>query len=88
MFLYSVLGSFLGQLAVIYVPPLQKIFQTENLGVLGKLQNTYLSSSQLLQKAGGIAELLRDSSREIAGGSNQAVARIPKYREAVTQKCL
>ncbi|XP_010716403.1 calcium-transporting ATPase type 2C member 2 isoform X3 [Meleagris gallopavo] len=34
MFLYSVLGSFLGQLAVIYVPPLQKIFQTENLGVL------------------------------------------------------
>lgn len=38
MFLYSVLGSFLGQLAVIYVPPLQKIFQTENLGVLGKLQ--------------------------------------------------
>jgi len=39
MFLYSVLGSFLGQLAVIYVPPLQKIFQTENLGVLGKLQN-------------------------------------------------
>uniref|UniRef100_A0A8C9FSD0 Cation-transporting P-type ATPase C-terminal domain-containing protein n=1 Tax=Pavo cristatus TaxID=9049 RepID=A0A8C9FSD0_PAVCR len=40
MFLYSVLGSFLGQLAVIYVPPLQKIFQTENLGVLGKLQST------------------------------------------------
>uniref|UniRef100_A0A8C0IIV6 Calcium-transporting ATPase n=1 Tax=Bubo bubo TaxID=30461 RepID=A0A8C0IIV6_BUBBB len=39
MFLYSVLGSFLGQLAVIYVPPLQKIFQTENLGVLGKLQH-------------------------------------------------
>lgn len=56
--------------------------------MLGKLQNTYLSSSQLLQKAGGIAELLRDSSREIAGGSNQAVARIPKHREAVTQKCL
>uniref|UniRef100_A0A8C4K1M2 Calcium-transporting ATPase n=1 Tax=Dromaius novaehollandiae TaxID=8790 RepID=A0A8C4K1M2_DRONO len=40
MFLYSVLGSFLGQLAVIYVPPLQKIFQTENLAVLGKLQNS------------------------------------------------
>lgn len=48
MFLYSVLGSFLGQLAVIYVPPLQKIFQTENLGVLGKLQNAYMSSSKLL----------------------------------------
>lgn len=36
MFLYSVLGSILGQLAVIYIPPLQKIFQTENLGVLGE----------------------------------------------------
>lgn len=36
MFLYSVLGSLLGQLAVIYVPPLQKVFQTENLGALGE----------------------------------------------------
>uniref|UniRef100_A0A8C8RZA8 Calcium-transporting ATPase n=1 Tax=Pelusios castaneus TaxID=367368 RepID=A0A8C8RZA8_9SAUR len=35
MFLYSVLGSLLGQMAVIYIPPLQKIFQTENLGALG-----------------------------------------------------
>ncbi|KAM9268853.1 calcium-transporting ATPase type 2C member 2 [Cariama cristata] len=45
MFLYSVLGSFLGQLAVIYVPPLQKIFQTENLGVLDLLFLTVLASS-------------------------------------------
>ncbi|NXW45294.1 AT2C2 ATPase, partial [Nyctiprogne leucopyga] len=45
MFLYSVLGSFLGQLAVIYVPPLQKIFQTENLGVLDLLFLTGLASS-------------------------------------------
>nr|XP_013001287.1 calcium-transporting ATPase type 2C member 2 isoform X3 [Cavia porcellus] len=36
MFLYSVLGSLLGQLAVIYAPPLQKVFQTENLGALGE----------------------------------------------------
>uniref|UniRef100_A0A8C8S124 Calcium-transporting ATPase n=1 Tax=Pelusios castaneus TaxID=367368 RepID=A0A8C8S124_9SAUR len=36
MFLYSVLGSLLGQMAVIYIPPLQKIFQTENLGALEK----------------------------------------------------
>lgn len=36
MFLYSVLGSILGQLAVIYIPPLQKVFQTENLGALGE----------------------------------------------------
>ncbi|XP_032342774.1 calcium-transporting ATPase type 2C member 2 isoform X4 [Camelus ferus] len=33
-FLYSVLGSILGQMAVIYMPPLQKVFQTENLGAL------------------------------------------------------
>ncbi|KFQ50001.1 Calcium-transporting ATPase type 2C member 2, partial [Nestor notabilis] len=45
MFLYSVLGSFLGQLAVIYIPPLQKIFQTENLGVLDLLFLTILASS-------------------------------------------
>ncbi|NXG54750.1 AT2C2 ATPase, partial [Hemiprocne comata] len=45
MFLYSVLGSFLGQLAVIYIPPLQKIFQTENLGVLDLLFLTGLASS-------------------------------------------
>ncbi|XP_021264525.1 calcium-transporting ATPase type 2C member 2 isoform X2 [Numida meleagris] len=45
MFLYSVLGSFLGQLAVIYVPPLQRIFQTENLGVLDLLFLTGLASS-------------------------------------------
>ncbi|NXI90245.1 AT2C2 ATPase, partial [Psophia crepitans] len=45
MFLYSVLGSFLGQLAVIYVPPLQKIFQTENLRVLDLLFLTGLASS-------------------------------------------
>lgn len=36
MFLYSILGSILGQLAVIYIPPLQRVFQTENLGVLGE----------------------------------------------------
>lgn len=40
MFLYSVLGSILGQLAVIYVPPLQKVFQTENLGALGEWEGT------------------------------------------------
>ncbi|POI32947.1 hypothetical protein CIB84_003301, partial [Bambusicola thoracicus] len=45
MFLYSVLGSFLGQMAVIYVPPLQKIFQTENLGALDLLFLTGLASS-------------------------------------------
>ncbi|XP_054856214.1 calcium-transporting ATPase type 2C member 2 [Eublepharis macularius] len=45
MFLYSVLGSILGQMAVIYIPPLQKIFQTENLGALDLLFLTGLASS-------------------------------------------
>ncbi|XP_012661551.1 calcium-transporting ATPase type 2C member 2 [Otolemur garnettii] len=45
MFLYSVLGSVLGQLAVIYIPPLQKVFQTENLGALDLLSLTGLASS-------------------------------------------
>lgn len=45
MFLYSVLGSILGQLAVIYVPPLQRVFQTENLGALDLLLLTGLASS-------------------------------------------
>ncbi|XP_034973810.1 calcium-transporting ATPase type 2C member 2 [Zootoca vivipara] len=45
MFLYSVLGSILGQMAVIYIPPLQKIFQTENLGALDLLFLTALASS-------------------------------------------
>ncbi|XP_049720187.1 calcium-transporting ATPase type 2C member 2 [Elephas maximus indicus] len=54
MFLYSVLGSILGQLAVIYVPPLQKVFQTENLGVLDLLFLTSLASSVFI-----LSELLK-----------------------------
>ncbi|KAF2273962.1 calcium-transporting P [Westerdykella ornata] len=34
MFNYAVSGSLLGQLAVIYFPPLQRVFQTEALGLL------------------------------------------------------
>ncbi|KAM6223816.1 calcium-transporting ATPase type 2C member 2 [Rhynchocyon petersi] len=54
VFLYSVLGSLLGQLAVIYVPPLQKVFQTENLGALDLLFLTGLASSVF-----GLSELLK-----------------------------
>uniref|UniRef100_A0A8D1L4Y5 Calcium-transporting ATPase n=1 Tax=Sus scrofa TaxID=9823 RepID=A0A8D1L4Y5_PIG len=53
-FLYSVLGSILGQLAVIYVPPLQKVFQTENLGALDLLLLTGLASSVF-----AVSELLK-----------------------------
>ncbi|XP_007937398.1 calcium-transporting ATPase type 2C member 2 [Orycteropus afer afer] len=54
VFLYSVLGSVLGQLAVIYVPPLQRVFQTENLGVLDLLFLTGLASSVFV-----LSELLK-----------------------------
>ncbi|NXW88386.1 AT2C2 ATPase, partial [Alopecoenas beccarii] len=62
MFLYSVLGSFLGQLAVIYVPPLQKIFQTENLGVLDLLFLTGLASSVFI-----VSELVKLCEKRCCG---------------------
>ncbi|XP_017716287.1 PREDICTED: calcium-transporting ATPase type 2C member 2 isoform X1 [Rhinopithecus bieti] len=54
MFLYSILGSILGQLAVIYIPLLQRVFQTENLGVLDLLFLTGLASSVFM-----LSELLK-----------------------------
>ncbi|XP_075392863.1 calcium-transporting ATPase type 2C member 2 [Tenrec ecaudatus] len=53
-FLYSVLGSLLGQLAVIYLPPLQRVFQTEQLGALDLLFLTGLASSVFI-----LSELLK-----------------------------
>uniref|UniRef100_A0A8C2R6M1 Calcium-transporting ATPase n=1 Tax=Capra hircus TaxID=9925 RepID=A0A8C2R6M1_CAPHI len=47
-FLYSVLGSILGQLAVIYTPPLQRVFQTESLGALDLLLLTRLALSMFI----------------------------------------
>uniref|UniRef100_F6RX28 Calcium-transporting ATPase n=1 Tax=Callithrix jacchus TaxID=9483 RepID=F6RX28_CALJA len=54
MFLYSVLGSILGQLVVIYIPPLQRVFQTENLGALDLLFLIGLASSVFI-----LSELLK-----------------------------
>ncbi|KAM9048909.1 calcium-transporting ATPase type 2C member 2 isoform 1-T1 [Megaptera novaeangliae] len=51
-FLYSVLGSVLGQLAVIYLPPLQKVFQTENLGALGEWEGSPRTAAVLAARAG------------------------------------
>ena len=39
MFIYAVVGSIMGQMAVIYFPPLQRIFQTEALTFYGKFCN-------------------------------------------------
>ncbi|XP_068002473.1 calcium-transporting ATPase type 2C member 1 isoform X1 [Melanerpes formicivorus] len=45
MFCYAVLGSIMGQLLVVYFPPLQKVFQTESLSVLDLLFLLGLTSS-------------------------------------------
>ncbi|XP_056141546.1 calcium-transporting ATPase type 2C member 1 isoform X2 [Lampris incognitus] len=45
MFCYAVLGSIMGQLLVIYFPPLQSIFQTESLSLLDLLFLLALTSS-------------------------------------------
>ena len=39
------LGSILGQLAVIYTPSLQRVFQTESLGALGEWEGLWGPSS-------------------------------------------
>uniref|UniRef100_A0A8D1M439 Calcium-transporting ATPase n=1 Tax=Sus scrofa TaxID=9823 RepID=A0A8D1M439_PIG len=64
-FLYSVLGSILGQLAVIYLPPLQKVFQTENLGALDLLLLTGLASSVF-----AVSELLKLCERLCSRAKN------------------
>ncbi|XP_039619405.1 calcium-transporting ATPase type 2C member 2-like [Polypterus senegalus] len=53
-FLYAVIGSILGQMAVIYIPPLQKIFQTESLKPLDLLVLTGLASTVFV-----ISELIK-----------------------------
>eukprot|EP00794_Sanderia_malayensis_P018780 gene18780-20671_t len=45
MFLYAVGGSIVGQMLVIYVPPLQSIFQTEALSIMDLLLLVSISSS-------------------------------------------
>ena len=47
-FLWAIGGSVLGQLAVIYFPPLQEVFQTESLTYMDLLYIVALSSSVLL----------------------------------------
>lgn len=55
-FCFAVLASIMGQLLVIYFPPLQSVFQTESLSVLGK------SSRVLLQELLPVSVLLFEQS--------------------------
>ena len=45
MFLYAVGGSIIGQMLVIYAPPLQSVFQTEALGMIDLLLLISIASS-------------------------------------------
>ncbi|NXI14778.1 AT2C1 ATPase, partial [Irena cyanogastra] len=58
MFCYAVLGSIMGQLLVIYFPPLQKVFQTESLSVLDLLFLLGLTSSVCI-----VTELIKKFER-------------------------
>uniref|UniRef100_A0A674H7C4 Calcium-transporting ATPase n=1 Tax=Taeniopygia guttata TaxID=59729 RepID=A0A674H7C4_TAEGU len=58
MFCYAVLGSIMGQLLVIYFPPLQKVFQTESLSILDLLFLLGLTSSVCI-----VTELIKKFER-------------------------
>ncbi|XP_073887126.1 calcium-transporting ATPase type 2C member 1 isoform X12 [Macaca fascicularis] len=58
MFCYAVLGSIMGQLLVIYFPPLQKVFQTESLSILDLLFLLGLTSSVCI-----VAEIIKKVER-------------------------
>uniref|UniRef100_A0A8C1GS61 Calcium-transporting ATPase n=1 Tax=Cyprinus carpio TaxID=7962 RepID=A0A8C1GS61_CYPCA len=64
MFCYAVLGSIMGQLLVIYFPPLQKVFQTESLSILDLLFLVGLTSSVCV-----VSEVIKKLER-LRGGEN------------------
>uniref|UniRef100_A0A8C1ARJ4 Calcium-transporting ATPase n=1 Tax=Cyprinus carpio carpio TaxID=630221 RepID=A0A8C1ARJ4_CYPCA len=66
MFCYAVLGSIMGQLLVIYFPPLQKVFQTESLSILDLLFLVGLTSSVCV-----VSEVIKKLER-LRGGENMA----------------
>ncbi|XP_078520006.1 calcium-transporting ATPase type 2C member 1 isoform X3 [Lissotriton helveticus] len=66
MFCYAVLGSILGQLLVIYFPPLQKVFQTESLGTGDLLFLVGLTSSVCI-----VSEIIKKLERSKEGIQRQ-----------------
>ncbi|XP_059364292.1 calcium-transporting ATPase type 2C member 1 isoform X2 [Carassius carassius] len=66
MFCYAVLGSIMGQLLVIYFPPLQKVFQTESLSILDLLFLVGLTSSVCI-----VSEVIKKLER-LRGGEKMA----------------
>ncbi|XP_063778427.1 calcium-transporting ATPase type 2C member 1 [Pseudophryne corroboree] len=62
MFCYAVLGSIMGQLLVIYFPPLQKVFQTESLSIQDILFLIGLTSSVCI-----VSEIIKKVERSQEG---------------------
>uniref|UniRef100_A0A671LTH9 Calcium-transporting ATPase n=1 Tax=Sinocyclocheilus anshuiensis TaxID=1608454 RepID=A0A671LTH9_9TELE len=69
MFCYAVLGSIMGQLLVIYFPPLQKVFQTESLSILDLLFLVGLTSSVCV-----VSEVIKKLER-LRGGEKMFKSR-------------
>ncbi|XP_048416193.1 calcium-transporting ATPase type 2C member 1 isoform X1 [Stegostoma tigrinum] len=67
MFCYAVLGSIMGQLLVIYFPPLQKVFQTESLSVLDLIFLMGLTSSVCI-----VSEIIKRLERQKEKGPKQS----------------
>uniref|UniRef100_A0A673JNE0 Calcium-transporting ATPase n=1 Tax=Sinocyclocheilus rhinocerous TaxID=307959 RepID=A0A673JNE0_9TELE len=67
MFCYAVLGSIMGQLLVIYFPPLQKVFQTESLSILDLLFLVGLTSSVCM-----VSEVIKKLERLRGGEKMQS----------------
>jgi Ca2+-transporting ATPase len=66
MFNYAVSGSLIGQAAVVYVPFLQSIFQTEALGLLDWVQLLFMASFVLW--ADEFRKYLKRRGRGFGGG--------------------
>nr|XP_006004265.1 PREDICTED: calcium-transporting ATPase type 2C member 1 [Latimeria chalumnae] len=65
MFCYAVLGSIMGQLLVIYFPPLQKVFQTESLSILDLIFLVGLTSSVCV-----VSEIMKKVEKTPKGSSS------------------
>ncbi|XP_063160046.1 calcium-transporting ATPase type 2C member 1 isoform X3 [Candoia aspera] len=74
MFCYAVLGSIMGQLLVIYFPPLQKVFQTESLSIIDLqfllgLTSSVCIISEIIKKVEKIREKTQKHGRSPPLGS-------------------
>jgi Ca2+-transporting ATPase len=71
MFNYAVTGSLLGQLCVVYLPPLQRVFLTEGLGFFDLVRLVVLCSSVFWVDEG--RKYLKRRGRRLPGGYSRMV---------------